>query len=164
MYLTRINKTAYFKEIVQVVSKRSTCIKVQVGAIIVNEDDKIISIGMNGVSSGHIHCQDFWNEYYETRKEYYQTIEDFINSDEFKNLHSDFQKQNEIHAEVNAIITPSKRELINSSIYVTLSPCIDCAKMIIASGIKNVYYINKYERDLTGIKLLESCNINVKQI
>ena len=119
------------------VSKASYCKRKQVGALIVKEDN-IIAIGYNGTISG------------------------FPNVCE---LQDGSTSPDVLHAESNAIAKCAKSS--NSSngatLYVTLSPCFDCAKIIIQSGIKEVIYLEKY-RNLEGLNLLTKSKINVEQI
>ena len=67
-----------------------------------------------------------------------------------------------LHAETNAITKIAKSNLSseNSTLYVTVSPCVDCAKLIIQSGINNVYFENRY-RNIEGLDLLKRANLNV---
>ncbi|MCK4259915.1 MAG: hypothetical protein KAX49_13115 [Halanaerobiales bacterium] len=77
-----------------------------------------------------------------------------------------FSKQNELHAEQNLIAYCAKNNIStnNTILFISLSPCITCAKLILATGIKMVYYIIKYDKDSTGIKFLKDNNINCKKI
>lgn len=70
-----------------------------------------------------------------------------------------------VHAEANAILFAAKLgiSLNKSSIYITLSPCVNCAKMIIQSGIIEVYYLHDY-RNNDGLILLEKCGIKINKI
>ena len=70
-----------------------------------------------------------------------------------------------LHAESNAIakLAKSTESGENAELYITLSPCLDCAKLILQTGIKNVYYKDKY-RDDTGIVFLEKSGIKVTQL
>lgn len=118
------------------ISKLSYCKRKKVGALIVNGSN-IISFGYNGTISG------------------------FENICECEGV----TRNDVLHAESNAIIKCAKsvNSCENAVMYLTLSPCFDCAKMIIQSGIKEVYYIEQYS-DISGINLLKKANINVFQI
>lgn len=138
----------FFMTIAYIVSKQSHCVRKQVGAIIV-KDDRIISIGYNGTPKGYINCNDIFDK---------------NNIDVEK--HHEFSVNNEIHAEINAIIYGAKNSisLENSTIYVTTSPCHDCAKFIVASGIKNVIYDELYDREpKQPIEFMRLNNVTVKQ-
>jgi dCMP deaminase len=120
----------------------SSAVRLQVGAIVV-KDDRIISIGYNGMPSG-------WDNVCE---------------------HSDFQqdgtsalktKPEVLHAESNAIakLAKSSESGNNATIFITHAPCIDCAKLIYQSGINSVYYRTAY-RSTQGIEFLEKSKIEV---
>lgn len=132
-------------------SQLSTCSRLKVGAVIV-KDNRIISCGYNGTPSSFENCNDHFSE-----KE--------INSDNFSELHREFSKY-EIHAEMNAILFAAKNGIScdGADLYTTISPCIDCAKAIIASKIKNVYYYKKYDRDDSPIEFLKKFGIEAKQV
>ena len=115
----------------------STAKRLQVGAIVV-KDNRIISIGYNGMPSGWSNeCED---ENGKTKSEV-------------------------IHAEANAIakLACSHESGKDAEIYITHSPCMECAKLIYGSGIKTVYYKHKY-RSEEGIHFLEKCGLEVNQI
>ena len=126
----------YFFDVCDRTSKLSTCQSKLVGAVLVKEN-RILAIGYNGVPSGLKHCCD---HEFETREE-----------------HSVWSNTHELHAEQNLFCFCAK-EGINTNgniIFVSLSPCIQCAKLIYAAGIKEVYYIEKYDRDTTGLEFLK---------
>lgn len=118
-------------------SKLSYCKRKQVGAIIVR-DRMIISDGYNGTPSGFENC-----------------CED----------HEGLTQWYVLHAEANAIlkVARSTQSCDNATLYITLSPCKDCSKLIHQSGIKRVVYQNGY-RDTSGIDFLEKAGIEVSQI
>ena len=131
-----------FIEIAHKIAQHSTCCKQQVGAIIV-KNKRILSTGYNGVVSRAVHCIDFKNIY----------------SDWETEQHHNWSIQNELHAEQNCIAYAAREGIIikDASIYVTLSPCIDCAKLIVASGIIRVIYsgLNRQEKIDDGIKFFK---------
>jgi len=116
-----------FIKIAQEISTASKCVSKQVGAVIV-KDGRILSTGYNGTPSGYINCCEHW------RSEY--TAE-----------HHEWSKTYEIHAEMNAIIWAARKgiSIENATIYVTLEPCSECSKNLIASGIKRIVYLKPYE-------------------
>ncbi|MGM0496528.1 MAG: dCMP deaminase family protein [Bacteroidota bacterium] len=124
-------------EMAQIWAKNSYCIRRQVGALIVREK-MIISDGYNGTPSG------FEN----------------ICEDENNNT-----KPYVLHAEANAItkVAKSNNSSHGATLYVTTSPCMECAKLIIQSGIKRVVYTDRKETN-DGIPLLERAKIEVVQI
>ena len=126
-----------FIEIATSFSKMSYAKKKKVGAVIV-KDNSIISDGYNGTPCG-----------------YDNTCE---NSDDETLWYV-------LHAEANAItkVAKSTGNCKDATLYITLSPCKECSKLIIQSGIKKVIYKEKY-RDITGLNFLENFNIECIQI
>jgi dCMP deaminase len=126
-----------FIEIATSFSNMSSAKRKKVGAVIV-KDNSIISDGYNGTPSG-----------------YDNTCEDSDGKTLWYVL----------HAEANAItrIAKSTRNCENSTLYITLSPCKECSKLIIQSGIKRVVYKEKY-RDTSGLDFLGNFNVECKQI
>lgn len=145
-------------EIAKIVSKQSTCCRLKVGAVIVN-NEKIISIGYNGVASKKEHCEDHFNKIFFEEK-------NWINSEKFNILHREFSRKNELHAELNCILGIEKDKLINSQLYITTSPCINCAKLIISSGIETIYFEEEYDREEgnEAIRFLLDNDITIIQI
>ncbi len=139
-----------FAEILDTIEKNSTCIKHKVAALIV-KDNRIISMGWNGVLSGEIHCCDKLKD---------------IPKDELKEFHRQWSLDNELHAELNAIAFAAKQGISTegADIYVSLPPCVRCAHLIIASGIKNVYYNRLHKSSEKGIEKLLIGNVNIEQI
>ena len=116
----------YFMGIALLSSYRSKDPNTQVGACIVNRENKIMSVGYNGFPMG---CDD--DEFPWDRI-----------GDEF-----DTKYPYVCHAELNAILNSGGRNLKDSKIYVALFPCNECAKAIIQSGIKEVIYISDKYKD-----------------
>jgi dCMP deaminase len=124
-------------EIAETVSKMSYAKRLQVGAIVV-KDNRIISIGYNGSPAGwDNNCEDENNK----------------------------TKPEVIHAEANAImkLARSNESGMDSVMFLTHAPCIDCAKLIYGSGITQVFYKNEY-RDQSGVEFLKKCNLIVNQL
>ncbi|MDL2292124.1 dCMP deaminase family protein [Acholeplasma sp. OttesenSCG-928-E16] len=136
----------YFMGVAMLSSKRSKDPNTQVGACIVNNDLRIVGIGYNGLPKG---CSD-----------------DKFPWDKVGTL-SETKYPYVVHAEANAILN-STQSLKNSTIYVTLFPCQECAKLIIQSGITEIVYSDdKYagtEGNQAAIKMLKSANIKTRQI
>jgi dCMP deaminase len=122
-------------------AKLSTAQRLKVGAIVV-KNDRIISIGYNGMPSG-------WSN----------VCEDITEEGELKT------KPEVLHAESNAIakLARSNESGEDSSLFITHSPCLDCAKLIYQSGVKEVYYQNEY-RDNTGLKFLSKSGVKVEKL
>jgi dCMP deaminase len=137
-----------YMDVAQRFANLSTAKKLQVGAIIV-KDDRIISIGYNGMPSG-------WSNECETVT---------TNSYDYPGLTIMETKPEVIHAEANAIakLARSPESGDGSTMFVTHAPCIHCAKQIYTAGVKMVYYHNTY-RDELGIQFLEKCNIPIIKV
>jgi dCMP deaminase len=123
----------------------SSAKRLQVGAVVV-KDNRIISIGYNGMPAG-------WTNDCE---EVIQLSDDTV---ELKT------KDEVIHAEANAILKLARdgESGNGSSLFCTHAPCIHCAKLIHGSGITKVYYRESY-RDTVGLQFLENCKIIVEKV
>ena len=123
-------------EMAEIWAKNSYCKRRQVGALLV-KDNMIISDGYNGTPSG------------------------------FENVceENGVTKPYVLHAEANAIskVAKSGNNSLGATLYVTASPCIECAKLIIQSGIKRVVYKDEY-RLTDGVDLLTRAGIEVEQV
>lgn len=139
----------YFMAIAKLSAMRSKDPSTQVGACIVSEDKRILSIGYNGTPNGYDDDKFPWAR-------------------EGKNLETKYLYV--CHAEMNAILNfrGSRKELETSTIYVDLFPCNECAKIIIQSGIKNVIYTcDKYancENNIVSRKLFDECGVKYEKI
>lgn len=125
-----------FMELAVNLSKRSHCIRRQVGAVL-TKDTRIISIGYNGPPSGTHNCDIEWPEV--------GCPKDSKGSCSLA-----------LHAEQNAIIYAVKNGTLieGATLYVTLSPCISCARIIYSTGIKKVIYLHSYA-EYKGIPIEE---------
>lgn len=122
-------------------SLRSTCARLEVGATIVR-DRRIIAGGYNGSVSGDVHCID--EGCYVVDGHCVRTI----------------------HAEMNAILQCAKFGVATegAEIYVTHFPCLQCTKMILQAGIKKIYYLNDYRNDPYALHLLSLLNIPYEKV
>ncbi len=121
----------YFMGVAMLSAMRSKDSNTQVGACIVSSENKIISVGYNGMPTG---CDDDdmpWEREGDTLETKYPFV---------------------CHAELNAILNRQAVSLNGSRIYVTLFPCNECAKAIIQSGIKEVIYFDNKYADSNGVK------------
>ena len=80
--------------------------------------------------------------------------------------HQEWSPLNELHAEVNAIGYAAQNGVSTKDaiLYTSVSPCIDCAKLIVAAGIKEVWYIDEYHRTTVGTDFLNENNIECKKL
>lgn len=161
--------TAYFK-VAYAFAECSTAIRLKVGAIVV-KDDRIISIGYNGMPSGwDNNCENIvWDT----------GAGGWLSPDEFTNAYP-YQKWNEdagcdvhyglkskpevLHAERNALykLAASNESGKDASMFITHSPCLECSKSIYGAGIKRVFYNISYRSD-AGITFLRKCGVEVTQ-
>ncbi|ACC98725.1 Deoxycytidylate deaminase [Elusimicrobium minutum Pei191] len=160
------NKHKLFIEMAKLIAAQSTCCRLQVGAVLV-KDNRVISIGYNGVPSGQCHCDDNFAEIY--KKEFssqYATLEEFLKSPDFFKVHGQWSMDNELHAEQNAILFAAKNGIstAGATVYVTLSPCINCAKVIVSAGIERVYFLDLYDRSQEGNVFLAKSGIECRQL
>lgn len=134
-------------EVAQVVAKRSTCRRRQIGAIIV-KDKRILATGYNGAPSGLPHCEDYGC----LREE----------------LGVPSGERHEIcralHAEQNAIVQAARHGISvkDATIYTTAEPCVMCAKMLINAGITKIVYSETYPDDLSR-EMLGQAGIEVEK-
>ena len=139
----------YFMSVAKLSAMRSKDPSTQVGACIVSDDNRILSIGYNGAPNGFDDEKFPWGR-------------------EGDNLNTKYPYV--CHAEMNAILNyrGSKKDLENAKIYVDLFPCNECAKIIIQSGIKEVVYLSdKYAAQdsfVASKKLFDSCGVKYRQI
>ncbi|MFH1062476.1 MAG: dCMP deaminase family protein [Candidatus Omnitrophota bacterium] len=131
----------YFLDISQLVSKRSTCLRRKVGAVIV-KDKRILTTGYNGAPSGLKHCEKTGC------------------MREQMNIPSGQRHElcRALHAEMNAILQAAQYgiSLEGSMIYCTNQPCIICAKMIINAGIKRIVVLKNYPDEFAKAMLKEA--------
>ncbi len=130
---------------------RSHCVKQQVGAVL-TKDTRIISLGYNGPPAGTHNCDEEWPEQgcaRDRKGSCYLAL----------------------HAEANAILYAAKNkvDLENSTLYVTLSPCLSCARIILSVGIKKVYFLKSYAEYKgiaidEGVEFLRKFGVEVEQL
>jgi len=137
-----------FINIAQELATASKCVSKQVGAVIV-KDGRILSTGYNGTPAGYINCREHW-------------------SGEYTKEHHDWSKTYEIHAEMNAIIWAARKgiSIEGATIYVTLEPCSECSKNIIASGIKRIVYLRPYEHNHSEVisRFIQDNNVSIEML
>lgn len=133
----RPNWNEYFAKIVWLTKERSPCHRLQVGCLLV-KDNRIISQGYNGFLPGAQH----------------------------KSIVRNNHEQATVHAEQNAIVDCAKRGVSckGCTAYVTHYPCIICCRLLLAAGIKKIYYINDYKNDELVKPFCDELNVSIKQI
>jgi dCMP deaminase len=136
----------YFLQIAKVVASRATCDRLHVGAVIVR-DRQILSTGYNGAPKGLPSCDDAGHE--------------------LKDMGGRQSCVRSAHAETNAVAQAACNgvAIAGATIYVTASPCYDCAKLIINSGIKQVvyggFYASRYGNSGIVTELLTAAGVTV---
>ena len=145
----RLDWHQYFMKIANLVAERSTCCRANVGAVIV-KDKNILSTGYNGAPSGLPHCTDVGCLIYKSITPDGSTEENCFRT---------------IHAEINAIAQAAKHgsSINNADIYITHTPCTHCLKVLINTGIKNIYYQHEYKIERIA-DMVEQAGINLIQV
>jgi len=142
-----------FMRTAEVWAECSTAQKLKVGAIIV-KDNRIISIGYNGMPSG-------WSNECET---WHSNVNFEVNALD-KHIYGTYKTKPEVlHAETNAIakVARSPESCEGASLFCTHTPCIECAKLIYQSGIKNVYVKNEYKASKgCGLNFLKESGVDI---
>jgi dCMP deaminase len=123
-----------YLRMLDIFARRSTCVRRQVAAIIVDEDGKVIAIGYNGVPSGFVHCTD-------------------VPCDGARDAHGNNRNCMAVHAEQNAFLQAGDRLYGAKTIYCSCTPCFECAKMILNTPIRRVV-VNEPYADSRGKAIL----------
>ena len=147
------NWSKTFLKVAKAFADQSSCVKRKVGAVLVN-DLRIVSTGYNGTPSRLRNCNDIFTDK-DSIGEYYGE----------KLNHHQFSEKYEIHAEQNCIAFAAKNGVKTEGcvLYVTTAPCVNCAKLIIAAGIKKVVFEEDYKNE-DGIELLERSDVKCSKI
>ena len=143
--LNRISFEDLFVKTTKLVAKRSSCVKAQQAALLI-KDNRIISFGYNGPPAGTLNCLEEGGE-------------------EICGKDSNGSCFLGVHAEQNAIGYAARNGIDTEGciIYCTMTPCISCAKLVVAEGIKEFYYLTEYRLD-DGLRFLEYCGITAWKI
>jgi dCMP deaminase len=146
--LTRKSKDVYFAEIADLVSSRSTCLRNQVGAVIVKES-QILSTGYNGAPKGLRHCDEIG----------------CIREQMGIKPGERHELCRGLHAEQNAVIQAAYHGVSVSGghMYCTTRPCSICTKMLINAGIQEVVYVDEYEDSLAD-QLIQEAGIVLRRV
>lgn len=120
----------YFFDIAKKVATRSACIRRKVGAIAVNQKDRIIGTGYNGPLSGFTHCEP---------DTCYRTANNIPSGQQLDKCYA-------VHAEANLVATLGNR-LQECTVYVTNQPCSNCCKLLITAGVVQIRWLEPYPDD-----------------
>ena len=162
-------------QVAETYAKLSSARRLQVGAIMV-KDDRIISIGYNGMPSGwDNNCESVeWMDRSaggwldpEDIKEKWPLEGIYMDKagEEYTSRYRLKTKPEVLHAEANAIakVARSSESALGSTLFITHAPCIECAKLIYQSGIDKVYY-RQYYRSSAGIDFLKQAGVTINQL
>ena len=143
----------YFLDIAEVVRTRSDCLTRDVGAVLVNANNRIIATGYNGSPKGIKNCNEGGCERCTLSKQ------GKIASGQ------QLDKCIRVHAEENAIIQAANEGISTNlaTCYCTNLPCVHCAKILIQAGVKNVYYKEDYDSKLT-LALFKEAKVKLRKI
>jgi len=142
-----VNKHQIYLKMARDYAQMSKCRKIQVGCMIVN-NGRIVSTGVNGTPKGMCNCTDHFYAH------------DAIT---FNQQHSEWSQEHEVHAEMNALLYAAKSNVevtADCILYCTHEPCNNCLKHIAVTGIKQIYYIDKYYNNTIDNKY----KINITQL
>lgn len=140
--MLRLSKDEYFLKIAEVVSERGTCIRRQVGCVLVNSNDHIVATGFNGVAKGFEHCID-------------QPCEGATYPSG-----EGLDKCEAIHAELNAFLQCRSDDSL--TMYTTTTPCTACAKVICNSHVKRIVSTSQYSQDTLSMFALARIKLEIK--
>ena len=146
---TRLSWDEYFMEMAKLAAKRSTCLRRNVGAVIV-QDKHVLSTGYNGAPKGIPHCAEKGGCYRQQHN---------IPSGERHEL------CRALHAEQNAIIQAANwgQSIEGATIYITHQPCVICAKMIINAGIQRIVVDEGYPDEM-AVEILEEAGLRIVEL
>ena len=152
----RISRDDMFSQICSVVAQRSTCLRSQVGALIV-KNGRIVSMGYNGPVSGMPSCVKPLPLMELGMESMGEKVKERVCMGP--------GCTRSLHAETNAIAFAARAgvSVEGCTMYCSMSPCINCAKVIVNSGIKELKYLEEY-RDTSGLELLRKAGITVEQV
>ena len=149
-YADRPDWDTYFLRIAKLVAQRSTCMRRQVGAVIVREN-RILATGYNGAPNGVAHC--------------FQRPEGCLR--EAQHIPSGQRQElcRGLHAEQNAILQAAAFgvSLKDGVVYCTHQPCVTCGKMLINAGIKRIVFLGEYPDELS-LEMLKEVNMKLERI
>ncbi|MEM2142048.1 MAG: cytidine/deoxycytidylate deaminase family protein [Candidatus Thorarchaeota archaeon] len=146
--MPRKSKDIYFAEIADLVSSRSTCLRNQVGAVLV-KNSQILSTGYNGAPRGLRHCEDLG----------------CIREQLGVRPGERHELCRGLHAEQNALIQAAYHgvSVAGATLYCTTKPCSICTKMLINAGVREVVYLEDYDDELSD-KLIQESGISLRKL
>lgn len=158
----------FYIDILNSLKGYSTCSRLHVAAILV-KDSRILSSGYNGVAKGALECNKIFRKKedgsYEVAFPYDSVKVRNITYEQYRTCHHEFADRFEIHAEMNCLgfALRNHTDITGAQLFLTTSPCLNCCKLIITSGIREVYYLEEYD-DNTGINYLRQNGVTCDRI
>lgn len=147
----------FYIDVLNSLKTYSTCSRLQVAAILV-KDSRILSSGYNGVAKGCCECNKMYARSSDGKilfTNYLTKHVTSMNEAQYRKDHHEFADKYEIHAEMNCLgfALKNNTDITGAQLYLTTSPCLNCSKLIIVSGIKEVYFLEEYD-DTSGVSYL----------
>ena len=144
-----------FLNIAKEISGLSKCVSHQVGAVIVR-DGRILSTGYNGSPPGFKNCDEVFEKPAD------------VSAWEHREAHHAWSNRHEVHGEENSVLYAAKNgiKLDGATLYCTLEPCFNCAKNMIAAGIKRIVYGKEYDKNTdreATREFLETCGVAIEK-
>ena len=145
-------------EVAHTVAQRSRCVRSQVGCVLVDADDRIISTGYNGPPAGYALAKGR------------ETCAAFCPRHDTEYGKPDFSDCPSVHAELNALLYSERSRRIGGVAYITRAPCTDCAKALAASGLKTVIWTSTDEdedyadREHWACRFFEACGMRYRTL
>lgn len=169
-YFMNDYKTLY-KKVLKEYQAFSKCARLHVAALLV-ENGRILCCGYNGTPTGQCNCNELFCDNINNGYQQYMLRNDktkpwkTVTEQIWREKHHEYSLENELHAEMNCIASACKSHIPvqNCSMVISLAPCENCAKLIFASGIKHVMYVDEYDRGSKGINFLRKNNVVVEKI
>ena len=165
---SKFNK--FYIDVLNSLKSYSTCSRLQVAAILV-KDSRILSSGYNGVAKGAMECNKIFTRNPDGSFNFNERIPGQkikvrqLSYEQYRKVHHEFADKFEIHAEMNCLgfALRNNTDITGAQLFLTTSPCLNCCKLILTSGIKEVYYLEKYD-DTSGVEYLRQNGITCEQI
>ena len=154
------DKLYVFMSIAVTLSTLGTCDRKHVGAVFV-KDGRCVTWGYNGAPPGAPHCEDTYHGHREAYMEYRNLVHQSYMDVSMWMDYNELGCVNVTHAEANALAFAARHGISTdgATLFVTVSPCDPCSRLLIAAGIETVYYKEEY-RDGRGLDILRDAGIS----